>query len=364
MENQSQNPTQTVTKNNQVVTITSVTCKNCGSNAVVKFGTYKGNQRYYCKVCHRKFKADSGLFHMKTQSEQVSSALMMYYSGSSVKDIRTFLKQQYGSEPSKSTLFGWIDKYSNEAVKIANQYHPKISNTLIADETVLRCAGQNIWMYDIIDRDTRFLLATRFALSRTSHNAEMLMKEASQRAGGQIPKVIITDANSSYPDGIEMAFGSEAEHIQSRPFAKVDDTQRIERWHETLKERTKIMKGLKTLDSGMRFIDGFLVYYNYFRPNEALDGKTPAEEAGIKFPYKNWAEIIRQPVSKEAEIKTHITPHIHLPPKPRIKLPETHVGKPRTHVRPSRAKGDMYVGRGMVSRHSFKGGKARRGRII
>jgi transposase-like protein len=47
--------------------------------------------------------------------------------------------------------------------------------------------------------------------------------------------------------------------IQSRPFAEKDNTQKIERWHETLKERTNIMKGSKSLDSGMAFIDGFLV---------------------------------------------------------------------------------------------------------
>jgi transposase-like protein len=246
-------------------------------------------------------------------------------------------------------------------VKIADKYHPKVGDTWIADETVLRVAGQNVWMYDIIDRDTRFLLATRFAISRTSHNAEMLMKEASQRANGQIPKTVITDANSSYPDGIEMAFGSQSEHIQSRPFAKEDDTQRIERWHETLKERTKIMKGLKSLDSGMAFIDGFLVYYNYFRPNEALDGKTPAESAGIKFPYKNWAEIINQPVSKQTEIKSHIQPRLKLI-TPKERLPVTHIGHPRTHVRikvksePIHPSGGVYADKhGSISRRHFRG---------
>jgi transposase-like protein len=32
-------------------------CRYCGSNAVVKFGSYKGVQRYWRKVCKRKFKA-------------------------------------------------------------------------------------------------------------------------------------------------------------------------------------------------------------------------------------------------------------------------------------------------------------------
>ena len=185
-------------------------------------------------------------------------------------------------------------------------------------------------MYDIIDADTRFLLATRITTSRTTKDAELLMLDAEKHAG-ITPREVLTDTNRSYDDGIELAFGGDTEHIKTRPFAEGDNTQLIERWHETLKERTKVMKGLKTIDSANQFIAGFLVDYNYFRPHESL-GKTPAQEAGIKFPYANWAEIIRQPVSKETEIATHETSKIKLP-KTKYKLSPTHVGRSRKHNR-------------------------------
>ena len=282
MENQ--NLSQIMINNNQVKTLSSVSCKNCGSAVIVKFGTYKGVQLYYCKTCNRKFKCDSDLFHMKTSVEQISSTLEMYYSGSSVKDIKNFLVQKYQNNRSKQTIFSWMDKYSHEAIEIANGYHPEVGERWITDETVVRIAGQNVWIYDILDVKTRFLLATRMALSRTSHNTEMLMKEASKHAGGKIPEVVIMDANSSFADGIEKAFGSNAGHIQSKSFAEKDDNQRMERWHETLNERTKIIKRLKTIDSATRVINGFLVSYNFFKPHESSDAKTPAETANIKFP--------------------------------------------------------------------------------
>jgi transposase-like protein len=113
----------------------------------------------------------------------------------------------------------------------------------------------------------------------------MVIKEAKRKAGS-IPKVVTTDKSSSYLDRIEQAFGADTDHIQSRPFTTdTHSTQKIERWHETLKERTKVTKGLKTLETAMQFVDAFLVRYNYFRWSEALEGKTPAEEAGIRFPY-------------------------------------------------------------------------------
>ena len=38
----------------------------------------------------------------------------------------------------------------------------------------------------------------------------------------------------------------------------------------------------------------WLIHYNFFRPHEYLDGKTPAEKAGIKFTFDNWLDVVRQ----------------------------------------------------------------------
>ena len=80
--------------------IEDIKCKYCGSSGVVKFGTYKGVQRYWCKSCQRKFKADDTLFYMQTPANQVSSALNMYYEGMSIKAIRRQLQQEYNNSPS------------------------------------------------------------------------------------------------------------------------------------------------------------------------------------------------------------------------------------------------------------------------
>lgn len=337
-------------------------CKNCGSNAVYKFGTYKGTQLYMCKSCKRKFADNKALPRMRTPTDQISDALNMHYEGMSLNAIKRNVKQQNNYDISDVAIYKWIGRFTDDAIKATRDLHPKVGDVWIADETVLDIDGKNVWFWDIIDEKTRFLLATRITLSRTTHDAEMLMQGA-QRKAGKSPKVVITDKNSSYLDGIEATFGADTDHVQSRPFtADTHSTQKIERWHETLKERTKVMKGLKTLETAIQFVAAFLVHYNYFRGNEALDGKTPAQEAGIKFPYKDWAEVIRQPVSKQVEIQTHLTPKVHIP-KPRIRIPETHIGKPRKHARAKPQRGVFYEGRGIVSSRPFKGGK-RRGRIL
>lgn len=282
-------------------------CKHCGSSEdVVKFGTYKGTQLYWCKVCQRKFKADNDLFHMKVPAEYVSSALDAYYKGLSIGDVCDHLKQEHNYAPSKSVVFKWVDKYTAKAVEHFRDYHPThVGDTWICDETMLDIDGRKVWFWDCIDADTRFLLASRVSLTRTTDDAEALIKAAHRKAG-KAPKAILTDKLRAYLDGVELTFGRDTEHIQTGPFAKGEDSTRlIERFHGTLKDRTKVMRGFRDMDTLIEFTDGFLVYYNYFRPNEALGGKTPAEAARVKYDAHNWAELARLPVSKQEEIATH-----------------------------------------------------------
>jgi hypothetical protein len=143
------------------------------------------------------------------------------------------------------------------------------------------------------------------SFNRGTHDAQMLMEEAKRKAGIS-PKTVTTDKLASYNDGIELTFGSDTYHKQSKPFTNAgDSTNKIERWHSTLKERTKVMRGLKDVESAIQFTDGFIVYYNFFRPHEGLNGATPAEAAGIDYKTKNWADLSRLPVSKQTEIKSH-----------------------------------------------------------
>jgi transposase-like protein len=198
----------------------------------------------------------------------------------------------------------WIDKYTQEAIDCFHDYRPKVGDTWIADETVLRIDGANVWLYDIIDSDTRFMLASRIATARTINDARSLMEQAAKVAGKN-PKVVITDRNNSYLDGIELAYGSDTEHRLGNPFTLVkdDNTNLIERFHGTLKSRTKTMRGLKSLSTAQQFADGYLAYYNFLRPHESLENQTPASVAGIDYPVRTW-EAVTLAAEPQVEVLT------------------------------------------------------------
>lgn len=268
-----------------------ITCKYCGSHRVIKYGHYRHMQRFFCKDCKRKFADNDALPDMKTPIDQVGTAISMYYEGQSLNSICRLLAQIYHSYPSDSTVYRWIARFTKQAISEARDYKLDVGNVWVCDETMLDINGEKVWFWDIIDAKTRFLLASRLSRGRTIKDAALLMNEAKRRAG-KSPKTILTDKLAAYLDGIEYVFGADTEHIQTKPFTIENNTNLIERFHGTLKDRTKVMRGLKDMASARLITEGWLLHYNYLRPHEALKGKTPAEVAGIKYPYRNWQEVV------------------------------------------------------------------------
>ncbi len=132
------------------------------------------------------------------------------------------------------------------------------------------------------------------------------------------PRVIYTDKLRAYLDGIELTFGADTKHIHGSPFDVENNTNIIERFHGTVKERTKVMRGLHTIETARKFLDGWLVHYNFFRPHTALKDMTPAQKAGIKFPFRNWKDVVEQPIEVTSRIPISRKPPRITPKMPRI----------------------------------------------
>ena len=304
---------------------TSINCKYCQSQNVIKWGTYKTEQRHFCKDCKRKFTPNTNIYHMHVPANQVSSALSMHYEGMSLNAIRRHFQRENDTMPSSATVYEWVKKYTPIAIESFRGYHPRVGDTWVVDETVLKIGGHKVRSWDIIDKDTRFLLASRVSTSRTTTDVRILMEMACEKAG-KAPKVILTDKLNSYLDGTELAFGRDTGHRQSRPLVTSEDsTNDIERFHGARKARTKVMRGLKSMDSAIEFTDGWLVHYNYFRANESLGDRTPADVAEIAYPVKDWADVTRKLSPTTMPELSKVTEFRDRSPKARVR--ETHIGR-------------------------------------
>jgi len=72
----------------------------------------------------------------------------------------------------------------------------------------------------------------------------------------------------------------------------------MERMNGEIRDREKVMRGLKTKDSPI-FL-GAQLFHNYIRVHEGLIGKTPSEACGIKIEGKNkWITLIQNASRKK-----------------------------------------------------------------
>ena len=267
-------------------------CKFCGSTNIVRNGTRQGTQYWLCRNCNRGFVDNDALPRMRYPIKAIASAVYQYYAGLSLNEIRRYIDQQYNFLPSGSAIYAWVTRFTQSAIDEARKHTPKVGDTWVGDETVLFIGGDKYWLIDIIDQDTRYLLASRLSKMRGRKDIALLLREAYRKAG-KAPKRILTDGWLVYPDAVDLVFGSETKHTISTPFVEVDSTNVIERFQGTLKDRTKVMRGMKKPETARHILDGWLVYYNHFRPHESLNDATPAQVAGIDFPYKNWLDVVK-----------------------------------------------------------------------
>ena len=86
------------------------------------------------------------------------------------------------------------------------------------------------------------------------------------------------------------------------------------------------MRGMDSIESGQRYVDGWSLNYNLFRKHESLKNKPPASLALKDPPFSEWADVVKedavepQLVLKTAAPRLADEPKLELqaltPPKP------------------------------------------------
>ncbi|MDG6995765.1 MAG: transposase [Nitrososphaerota archaeon] len=74
------------------------------------------------------------------------------------------------------------------------------------------------------------------------------------------------------------------------------NNNRIERLNDTLRERVKVSRGWKSMESAIA--EGQRIHYNFVKPHEAVEGMTPAQRAGISAKKATWNQLLTEALSK------------------------------------------------------------------
>ena len=273
-----------------------IACRFCGSTDLIKYGTYNNVQYYLCKSCGRKSTGTDAYPQMQYSKDLVMSTLEYYYNGMSCGRIAHTFNNMKGINIPKSTIWRWIIKYSEIVNNYVLFFEPYLSDVWVADETVVDIWGVQYWFWDIIDTNTRFLIASHLSRTRTMNDAIELFSVAKAKSKIR-PKVIITDKLGIYHGAFNDVFYSHFKerrvmHLTSQGFKAPINTNLIERFHGTIKQRYKVMRDLKEPYSASVILDGFVTHYNFLLEHSYLGNVTPATIAGIGEGIHNWNDLI------------------------------------------------------------------------
>jgi len=229
---------------------------------------------------------------MRSNPHAITVALDLYFKGVSLRKIADHLKMFERVSVSNVAVCKWIQKYVALMKDYVDTLHPELSRVFHADETKVNIRGQWIWLWHLMDGDTRFLLANHVSQGRTVADARAAFKEAKAVAKSDA-RVLLTDGLGSYGPAAEKEFPN-AVHVSGIGIQGRVNNNRMERYHGTFKERSKVMRSIKKTDSA--FIEGQRIYYDYLRPHTALAGKTPAQAAGIELNLSEnrWESLIKK----------------------------------------------------------------------
>ena len=290
----------------KVFSADSIQCDKCGSIRVIKYGIASAKQVFKCKDCKHKF-TPSLIGKSKFTPELISLTLDLYFSGTSLRKIARIISDHTNQSLGATTVYDWIQKFVPKISEYVNSLEPQLSDSWHADELFVKMRNgvdyrknQSIaFLWNVMDRKTRFLLASKLSPLRDRTGALNAFREARKVAHGNYPETVFTDSLSSY-NGIKYdnrAKNWNIKHVRNCGVSKGhgNTNNRIERMNGTLRERVKVQRGWKSWES--QIAEGQRIHYNFVKPHQALEGQTPAQRANIPIENK-WLSLLEQSLKK------------------------------------------------------------------
>lgn len=299
-----------------------LSCPKCEGKEVTKRGIrYTENrekiQKYFCKTCKHRFVLDNPFFRMRNKEQLITQCTDMYYSGMSFRKIADHLVRFFPKGVHSSTIYRWIIKYVPVMANFTEQQSVNAGWQLQGDEVEYkrRISGEkgargivNEYFIDVLDIESRFIVSSDYQPQRTNKVLNKVYSNAKRKVGDSEVKVISTDGLVAYPRTIKKTFGMKLYH-GGKPAStskvihqiiKSDSGKfnyKVERFHNTLRERTKVMRGFHgCITSAQTLLKGFEIYYNWIRNHQGIECKTPSQVASnVELQNKNgWLELIQR----------------------------------------------------------------------
>ena len=284
----------------RIVPLDYQSCLSCGSQKIVKHGILHNKsgdlQRYSCRECGKRFTLNLGFEGMRATPKAITGAMQLYFTGESLRNVQKFLRLQ-GVKVSHVTIYRWIGKYTSIMERYLKDFTPKLGDTWRTDEMFVKFSGNMKYLFAMMDDETRFRISQMVADHKGTDDVTPMFKE-SKEVAQKLPKTFISDGANNFHEAYRTEFSHpygevpSPVHIRHIRLAGDMNNNKMERQNGEVRDREKTMRGLKNPDSPI--LKGYQIFHNYIREHEGLDGRTPADAAGITVEGANkWLTIIQ-----------------------------------------------------------------------
>lgn len=192
-------------------------------------------------------------------------AVRLHQTGCSIWETTTILAE-LGVERSHGAVWNWVHRLADSGCDPPEAQPKRVA----VDETAVKIHGERSWLYAAIDTETKLILdVALFGRHGTDPAAAFLHRLRE--------KYDLSEAGFLVDQ-----FGYRTALARHELSGQLNYTTRslIEKWFQTVAIRIDRFHSFwqGSPASARRWLRRFRHHYNYDRPNQALDGRTPVEE--------------------------------------------------------------------------------------
>ena len=180
---------------------------------------------------------------MKNKPEIITLALDLYFKGLSLRKVSDHLEQFFRVKVHYATILRWIDKYTKLLNAYVEDFKPQLSDVWHVDEMMIKTGGKWSWLWNCMDKETRFLLANLVTKTREVKDARRIFQEAKRLAKNK-PKAVVSDGLPAYIKAFKKEFFTlrkpRVEHVRMPRFIDRTSNNPVERMQELSEKETKL----------------------------------------------------------------------------------------------------------------------------
>jgi len=192
-------------------------------------------------------------------------AVRLHTAGCSLRETAAILGL-LGVERTHGAVWNWVHRLADSVDDPSSATPTRVA----VDETAVQINGKQSWVYAAIDLDTKMLLDIAVFGRRGTDPAAAFLHGLTQKHDCS-QAVFLVDGFGYLTALSRLGLSGQLDYA---------DRNHIEKWFHTLKMRIDRFHSswVGSRRSVRQWLASFVHYYNFQRPHQALDERTPAEE--------------------------------------------------------------------------------------